>query len=77
MVLTGLVFFKKLKCKIVKARRTTHDDGQRLIALGHLSDFGDLKNYIRYHIYLQNEYVNYNLINTNYKRNDYVFVFQN
>lgn len=39
-----IVGFKKmLKCKIVSGRRKTHDDGRRLIAIGHLSVLGDLK----------------------------------
>ena len=39
-------------------RRTTHDDGRQPIAIGHLSDSGDLKMttqkyYLRYDIFLK------------------------
>lgn len=33
-----------LKCKTVNVPRKTQVDGQRLIAIGHLTDSGDLKN---------------------------------
>ena len=29
------------------ARRTTHDDGRQPIAIGHLSDSGDLKSFMK------------------------------
>lgn len=31
------------KLKMLKSRRTTYDDGQKQIAIGHQSDSGDLK----------------------------------
>lgn len=41
-----MVVFKKLKTKLVNARRTTTDKDQLFIATGHLSNSGDLNIYI-------------------------------
>lgn len=35
--------FKKIQCEIVIGRCRTHNDGQRLMALAHLSGTDDLK----------------------------------
>lgn len=41
-----MVVFKKLKTKLVNARRTATDKDQLFIATGHLSNSGDLNIYI-------------------------------